>query len=87
MEAGKITRMTPTGRVAIPEEVRTRLGLKDGATFVVLEQGEDVLLKVIHQSRMPDFDEIIRRTRAQARKAGLRPADVRRAISRVRGRK
>ena len=78
------TRLSSKGQVVIPEEIRERLGLKEGAQFVVLGERDVVILKSISPPSMEDFDELVRRARDAARKARMKPADVRRAVSRAR---
>jgi AbrB family looped-hinge helix DNA binding protein len=79
--------MSSRGQVVIPENVRNDLGLKAGDEFVVLAQDDTVILKGIHKPSMAEFDTLIKRTRRQAKLAGLRRADVAKAIAAVRGRK
>ncbi len=78
------TKLSSKGQVVIPEEIRQRLGLKEGMQFVVVGDRDVVILKSIAPPAMKEFDELVRRARAAARKAGMRPADVRRAVSRAR---
>ncbi len=78
------TRLSSKGQVVIPEEIRERLGLKEGAQFVVVGERDVVILKSIAPPAMEEFDELVRRARSAARKTGMKPADVRRAISRAR---
>jgi AbrB family looped-hinge helix DNA binding protein len=81
------TRMSSKGQVVIPENVRNDLGLKTGDEFVVLAQNGVVLLKGISKPSMREFDALIKKARRQAKAAGLRPADVAKAVSAARGRK
>jgi len=78
------TRLSSKGQVVIPEEIRDRLGLKEGMQFVVLGERDVVILKSIQPPAMSEFDEIVRRARSSARKARLKPADVPRAVKRAR---
>ena len=80
------TRMSSKGQVVIPEDVRTRLGLSAGVQFIVMGENDVVILKTISPPSMDDFDGIIRRARWQARAAGMKPADITKAVSKVRGR-
>ena len=41
------TKLSSKGQVVIPEEVRNDLGLNEGDHFVVIGQGDAVILKVI----------------------------------------
>ncbi len=86
MREAATTRLSTKGQVVIPEEVRTRLGLKSGAQFVVLGEGDVVILKVIQTPEMADFDELIGQARKAARRAGLTRKDVSEAITKVRAR-
>jgi AbrB family looped-hinge helix DNA binding protein len=81
------TRMSSKGQVVIPEEIRKRLGLKEGSQFVVVGERDAVILKAISPPSMLEFDDLIAEARRQARKAGLKRTDVRDAIRRARGRK
>jgi AbrB family looped-hinge helix DNA binding protein len=78
------TKLSSKGQVVIPEEIRQRLGLREGAQFVVVGEGDVVIFKSIAPPAMEEFDELVRRARGAARKAGMKPADVRRAVSRAR---
>jgi len=78
------TKLSSKGQVVIPEEIRQRLGLKEGAQFVVVGDRDVVILKAIAPPAMEEFDDLVRRARRAARKAGMKPADVKRVISKVR---
>jgi AbrB family looped-hinge helix DNA binding protein len=79
--------MSSKGQVVIPEEVRNRLGLKAGSRFVVLGDGDAVILKSIDPPSMDQFDALIAKAEKAAKDAGLTPRDIEDAIQRVRGRK
>jgi AbrB family looped-hinge helix DNA binding protein len=81
------TKLSSKGQVVIPEEIRNRLGLKTGAQFVVLGEGDVVILKAIHPPSMEEFDEIVSRARKAARRAGLKKGDVEKAIKDARAQK
>lgn len=78
------TRLSSRGQVVIPEEIRERLGLKEGAQFVVVGERDVVILKSIAPPSMEDFDQLVRSARGAARRVGLKPADVRRVVSQAR---
>ena len=84
MKASAITKMSSKGQVVIPEEVRDALGLKAGSKFVVVGEGDVVILKVITPPSMSDFDDIIQEARRQARQAGMKRSDVTAALRAVR---
>jgi AbrB family looped-hinge helix DNA binding protein len=78
------TKLSSKGQVVIPEEIRSRLGLETGVQFVVIGEGDVVILKAIHPPDMSEFDSVVKRARRAAKKAGLKRSDVPEAIERVR---
>jgi len=81
-----ITKLSSKGHVVIPEDVRNDLGLAEGDQFVVIGQDDTVILKVITPPKLDDFQKLLSNARAEARKAGMKKADLRAAIARVRRR-
>ena len=78
------TKMSSKGQVVIPEEVRDRLQLREGAQFVVVGRGDTVVLKVISEPSLAQFDDLLSEARTQAKKAKLKPVDVEAAIKKAR---
>lgn len=78
------TKLSSRGQVVIPEEIRSRLGLKAGAQFVVVGEGDVVVLKAIQAPSMDQFDELVGRARKAAASSGLEPDDITRAIREAR---
>lgn len=81
------TRLSSKGQVVIPEEIRQRLGLEPGAQFVVVGEGDVVVLKTLDAPSMSQFDQLIRKARSSAQAAGLTPEDIEAAIADVRRKK
>jgi len=81
------TRLSSKGQIVIPEDVRIRLGLKPGVQFVVMGEGDVVILKIISPPSMKEFNELIVKARRQARRAGLKRSDIAAAIREVRAKK
>jgi len=80
------TKMSSKGQVVIPEDVRKALGLEPGAQFVVLGEGDMVILKRIAAPARSEVGTLAAKARRQARRAGLKPVDVRKALRQVRRR-
>jgi len=74
------------GQVVIPEDVRDDLGLHEGDQFVVIGQGDAVILKVMTPPKIEEFQELLSQARAEAKKARVKKADLKSAIARVRRR-
>ena len=87
METVATTRMSSKGQIVIPEAIRKRLNLNAGAQFIVVGEGDVVILKAISIPDMEAFDALIQQARQQAKAAGLERADVSRAVSKARGKK
>ena len=81
------TRLSSKGQVVIPESVRRELALKPGTEFVVVGQGDVVILKSIAPPDLSGFDDLLRQAHRQARRAGVRKADVARAVRTSRARR
>lgn len=86
MAAYATTRLSSKGQVVIPEEVRRTLGLNEGDQFLVIGQGDAVILKTITPPKIEEFQELLSKARAEGRKARIRKADLKSAITRVRRR-
>lgn len=81
------TKMSSRGQVVIPEEIRDQLGLVPGTRFVVMGEGDVVILKTLKMPTMEEFDELIEEIQRQVDKAGITPEDVKRVIREVRRKK
>jgi len=87
MESLATTKLSSKGQVVIPEEIRLRLGLKEGTRFVVVGDRDVVILKTIAPPAMAEFDALVRTARGAARRAGMKPADLKRAVAKARSRR
>lgn len=81
------TKMSSKGQVVIPENIRKRLNLKPGAQFVVVGDNDVVILKNISPPSIDEFDDLIADARMKAKKAGIKPSDIRNAVLEARGKK
>ena len=80
------TKLSSKGQIVIPEEVRNQLGLKAGDQFVVIGEGDAVILKTITPPSIRDFDAIIEKARKQVRATRMKRSDIAKAIAKVKGR-
>jgi AbrB family looped-hinge helix DNA binding protein len=87
METIATTRMSSKGQVVIPETIRKQLNLNAGDQFIVVGEGDVVILKAVTVPDMDSFDALIQQARQQAKIVGLKHSDITRAISKARGRK
>lgn len=84
MSNAATTKLSSKGQVVIPEEIRDRLGLQTGVRFVVVGQGDVVVLKTLKAPSMDEFDQLVEKARESAKAAGLTPEDIAEAIAEVR---
>jgi AbrB family looped-hinge helix DNA binding protein len=80
------TRLSSKGQIVIPEQVRNDLGLKEGDQFVVIGEGDAVILKAIIPPKIEQFGSLLAQARSQARRAGIKKSNLKRAIAKVRRR-
>lgn len=81
------TNLSTKGQVVIPESIREQLSLEPGTQFVVVAEGDAILLRALRAPDMSEFNTLVRKSRAAARGAGLRKSDVRKAIRKARSRR
>jgi len=72
--------MSSKGQVVIPEKIRSQLKLKAGSQFLVLGEGDVVILKMINPPRLENFDDLIQQARQQARVVNLKKSEIEEAI-------
>lgn len=61
------TKLSSKGQVVIPEEIRSRLGLEAGAQFVVVGDGDVVVLQTIETPSMSRFRGVVSKAKRAAR--------------------
>jgi len=84
MTEAATTTLSSKGQVVIPEEIRSRLGLKVGAQFVVVADRDVVIFKLLDPPALGEFTSLVARARDAAKRTGLRRPDVAKAVSKVR---
>lgn len=84
MKTVATTKMSSKGQVVIPESIRKTLNLEAGTQFVVVGEGDVVILKTITPLSLDAFNGVISKARRQAQEAGLTPSDIETAIADVR---
>lgn len=78
------TKLSSKGQVVIPEDIRERLHLKEGDQFVVIGQGDAVILKAITPPSMAEFEGLLKEARATAKRSKANQSDVKAAIKKAR---
>ena len=81
------TKLSSRGQVVIPEEIRTRLGLEPGEQFVVIGEGDVVVLKALKPPKLDELKPLLDKVQKAAGAAGVTPEDVKKVIEEVRASK
>ena len=81
------TKLSTRGQVVIPEEIRNRLGLEPGEQFVVIGEGDVVVLKILKPPKLEELKPLLDKVQRAAEAAGVTPEDVERVIAEVRASK
>jgi AbrB family looped-hinge helix DNA binding protein len=84
MAAYATTKLSSKGQVVIPEDIREQLNLKEGDQFVVIGQGDAVILKAITPPSMDEFEGLLKEARATAKRSKANQSDVKAAIKKAR---
>ncbi len=84
MEAIEVTKLSSKGQIVLPQAIRDRLRLQAGAKFVVIGEGDVVILKKLEVPAREQLKRLLKESRAYARKTGLKRSDVSKAIKQVR---
>jgi len=87
MAAYATTKLSSKGQIVIPEEIRDNLKLKEGDQFVVIGQGDTVILKSITPPSLAEFSGLMKEAAQSAKVHGLKPSDVAKVIKKVRRQK
>jgi AbrB family looped-hinge helix DNA binding protein len=81
------TKLSTRGQVVIPEEIRNRLGLQPGEQFVVIGEGDVVVLKTLKPPTLEELKPLLDHVQEAAKAAGVTPEDVEKVIKEVRASK
>jgi AbrB family looped-hinge helix DNA binding protein len=84
MAAFATAKLSSKGQIVIPEEVRINMGLKEGTQFVVIGEGDTVILRMITPPSQEEMRHLLAESKAYAKKVGLKKADVGKAIKKAR---
>ncbi|MDY6324460.1 MAG: AbrB/MazE/SpoVT family DNA-binding domain-containing protein [Catonella sp.] len=83
----EITSMSSKGMVMIPKDIRESMTLNEGIQFVIITDGENILLKPIRKPTLEDFRKSMAESQKWAKEVGLTEDDIYDAIRTVRRKK
>lgn len=73
-------KLSSRGQIVIPEAVRNSLGLTTGAHFVVIGNGDSIILKVISRPSVDEFKSMLQATQEEAKRVGITQSVIEEAI-------
>lgn len=83
MENIDFATMSSRGQIVVPKNIRDTLHLKAGERFMIFANRDTLILKKIQRPREIDIDEMFAKSQELAKKKGLKPEDVEKAIESV----
>lgn len=78
------TKMSSRGQVVIPESIRELLSIHTGTQFIVIGQGDTIVLKSISPPPVSKFKGLLAKAEKAAKESGLKKTDVDTAIAQSR---
>jgi len=80
----EVTSLSTRGQVVIPNNIRENLKLKPGTKMIIIQEGDNILLKPIKVPRQNQFEKIIAIGDRIREELDLKENDVDTAIKKVR---
>ena len=87
MESMDLTKLSSRGQVVLPQAIRRKLHLVKGEQLIVFCDNDSIILKKMERPVINRFKELLKESRAWAKKTGLSQADIKEAIRQVRAHK
>lgn len=82
----EVTSMSSKGQIVLPKKIRSRMNLQEGTKFIVITDGENILLKPIREPSLDEFDALMKESQKWASEVDMTEDDIGEAISTVRNR-
>lgn len=87
MEELEVATLSSKGQIVIPGSIRKDLNIEAGTKFLVLSDGDNILLKKLEMPDMEQFQALVLESRKLLRKSGVSKNDVGKIITDVRKKK
>ena len=84
MKSLTITSVSSKGQIVVPSDIRKEMHLSSGTKLVIMTDGSNLLLKPVQEPKLETFRNLIKASRAYARRVGLKKSDVAKAIKKAR---
>jgi len=84
METFEVTKLGERGQIVIPQEFRKSLDLQTGEKFIVMMHGDTLTFKRLKAPSLAEFEKMLAKSRAHAKKYKITEKDVNIAIQKAR---
>jgi len=86
MSTVEVTSLSSKGQIVIPSTIRNEMSIETGAKFVVISDGDTILLKPIHAPSAEEFKRLKLETDRFVKENNLKQEDLPMIIKKVRRR-
>ncbi len=80
----EVTALSSKGQIVLPKKLRDTMSLVEGCKFLILTDGENILLKPVQEPNIEEFDKLINEANSWAKKVGMKESDISDAIKKTR---
>lgn len=80
----EVTSLSTRGQVVIPNNIRESMRLEPGTKMIIIQEGDNILLKPIKAPKQNQFEKIIALGDRIREELGLKDGDIENTIKKVR---
>lgn len=84
MSTFEVSNVSTRGQIVIPNGIRESLNLVAGTKVIVIQDGENILLKPIKKPSIEQFKKLLKMADSVRKELGLKESDIEKSIKRVR---
>ena len=84
MENIEITTLSSRGQIVIPNSIRKELNVNEGSKFVIMTDGNNILLKQLEKPKMTEFRNLINESKNIIKSRHIKKVDINTIINNVR---
>lgn len=84
MNSIEVTSLSSKGQIVIPNVIRNQLHLNTGTKFMIMTDGNNILIKPIEIPQINEFNDLINKSRKLRSSKKLTKADIKKTIKKVR---
>lgn len=87
MKIFEVSRLSSKGQIVIPNSIRKKLSITNGANLAVFTDGENILLKPIQIPKIDTFKNLINRSKKAIKTSSINKKDIPKLIKKTRSKK